>query len=175
MRFFESILDLYRKGIVVEFATMNTDIFYPDRRKSIKTFGKKEDGLKYLDREGAYLLAVKDGIIALIRTPKGFFLPGGGLEKGENDEACIIRECLEETGFRVTVSEYICSAEMYSVHPTIGYFHPIQHYYSGFFEEKVGAPCETDHELVWIPLKNASEKMLVPIQRYAVERYLKVL
>ena len=47
--------------------------------------------------------------------------------------------------------------------------------YSGFFEEKVGAPCETDHELVWIPLKNASEKMLVPIQRYAVECYLKVL
>ena len=154
---------------------MVTESIDSNRKNPMITFGEKIDGVNYLDREGAYLLAVKSEKIALIRTPKGFFLPGGGLDNDEGDEACIIRECLEETGFRVTVSDYICSAEMYSVHPNIGYFHPIQHYYSGFFEEKISSPCETDHELILVPLKEAADKMLVPIQQYAVKEYINCL
>lgn len=66
-------------------------------------FGEKQAGASYRTRPGAYLIAVSGAQIASIRTPKGFFLPGGGVEPGETHEACILRECLEETGFLVQV------------------------------------------------------------------------
>ena len=71
------------------------------------TFGEKQAGASYRTRPGAYLIAVSGAQIASIRTPKGFFLPGGGVEPGETHEACILRECLEETGFLVQVGEIV--------------------------------------------------------------------
>ena len=76
-------------------------------------FGEKQAGASYRTRPGAYLIAVSGAQIASIRTPKGFFLPGGGVEPGETHEACILRECLEETGFLVQVGELLGSAESY--------------------------------------------------------------
>lgn len=94
-------------------------------------FGEKQAGASYRTRPGAYLIAVSGAQIASIRTPKGFFLPGGGVEPGETHEACILRECLEETGFLVQVGELLGSAESYLMHEKIGAFHPVQHYYAG--------------------------------------------
>ena len=59
-----------------------------------KIFGEKLK-TNYRDREGVYLICVNEGKIAVVKTPKGFFLLGGGLEEGENAENCIIRECIE--------------------------------------------------------------------------------
>ena len=49
-------------------------------------FGEKQAGASYRTRPGAYLIAVSGAQIASIRTPKGFFLPGGGVEPGETHE-----------------------------------------------------------------------------------------
>lgn len=136
-----------------------------------KVFGEKKD-VQYTDRVGAYLLYVKNGKLAVIKTGKGYFLPGGGIEGNETHQECIIRECLEETGISADVGEYICSAESFLYHEKIGYFHPIQYYYAGEFPEKVSEPSETDHKLVWIDAELAKEKMKVEQQRWAVKKYL---
>lgn len=60
-----------------------------------KLFGTKEN-VNYIDREGVYLVPVKDGKVGVVKTPKGYFLIGGGLDSGESHEECIKRECLEE-------------------------------------------------------------------------------
>lgn len=138
---------------------------------SDKVFGEKKD-VQYTDRVGAYLLCVKNGKLAVIKTGKGYFLPGGGIEGNETHQECIIRECLEETGMSADVGEYICSAESFLYHEKIGYFHPIQYYYAGEFPEKVSEPSETDHKLVWIDAELAKEKMKVEQQRWAVKKYL---
>ena len=50
-----------------------------------KIFGEKEN-IEYYTRKGAYLIAVNDGKIAVVKTEKGLFLPGGGTEENETDE-----------------------------------------------------------------------------------------
>ena len=48
-----------------------------------KIFGTKENA-SYSDREGAYIIVIKENRIGVIKTPKGYFLLGGGIDKGES-------------------------------------------------------------------------------------------
>ena len=137
-----------------------------------KTFGAKEEGIRYFDRPGAYLLSVRDGRLAVVRTPKGYFLLGGGIDPGETHEQCILRECMEETGCTARVEGYIGSAEVYCRHSELGYFHPMQYYYSGQLGERAAEPVETDHRLEWIPLNEAEWKLNVWPQIWAAKRLL---
>ena len=135
-----------------------------------KTFGVPVEGVCYFDRLGAYLIAVKEGKVAVVRTSKGYFLPGGGIEEGETHIDCMKRECIEETGYAVLVERYEGSAEIYGIHEKIGYFHPIQYYYSGTFLEKVTDPIEAGHVLEWMPYDDACEKMYVEAQRWILKK-----
>ena len=114
-----------------------------------KIFGTRKD-VTYTDREGAYLIPVRNNQIGVIQTPKGYFFLGGGLEKNETHTMCIERECLEEAGYTVKIEQKLCSAETYLEHEEIGYFHPIQTYYVGQLLEKVQASTEEEHTFVWI-------------------------
>lgn len=134
-----------------------------------RIFGKKEH-VDYIHRRGAYLVPIKDNNVAVVQTPKGFFFLGGGIDDGETDEMCITRECMEETGYTVSVKEKMCSAEFYEKNPQIGYFHPIQTYYLGELVRQDQSPIEKDHKLVWINYENLKGKMHVDIQNWALEQ-----
>lgn len=60
-------------------------------------FGKEENTV-YFERKGAYIIPIKGEEIGVVETPKGFFLLGGGIDSGETDKQCIIRECIEGAG-----------------------------------------------------------------------------
>ena len=140
-------------------------------KKINKVFGKREKNKTYIDREGVYIIAEKDGYVATVKTPRGYFLPGGGIEKNESHLDCIKRECLEEIGYDVVIADYLCSAEIFTVHDRLGYFHPIQHYYWGKLVSKVTEPVETTHSFEWLTLSEATEKMYVQAQKWAVKKY----
>ena len=53
-----------------------------------KIFGIKNN-VDYFDREGAYLIPIHSNQVGVIQTPKGYFLLGGGLGKGENHITCL--------------------------------------------------------------------------------------
>ncbi len=137
-----------------------------------KTFGTKLKDVSYYDRIGAYLICIEDNKLAVIRDPQGYFLPGGGIDDNESLEECLKRECIEETGFFVYLDKHICSADMYVLHPKVGYFHPIQHYYCGKLIEKVCAPTEKDHNLEWIAIDDVESKLHLEIQSWAVKHYI---
>lgn len=139
-----------------------------------KIFGIKEN-VEYSTRIGAYIIPIKKNKIAVIKTPKGYFLIGGGKENDETDEQCIKRECLEETGFDITVSRKICSAETFTQHEKIGYFHPVQTYYIGIINEQTQIPKETDHSLEWIDFKEIQNQMHAEMQNWAIEQVIKGL
>jgi 8-oxo-dGTP diphosphatase len=134
-----------------------------------RIFGIKEN-TKYSDREGAYLIPFRNNQIGVISTPKGYFFIGGGLENGENHSDCIKRECLEETGRLSYIEDKLCSAETYTIHPTIGYFHPIQTYYFGQLLDKVSIPTEKDHILCWVEYEELKGNMFVEMQNWALEQ-----
>ena len=137
-----------------------------------KVFGEKAP-VSYYDRKGAYLIPVKDNKIAVVKTPKGLFFLGGGLENGETDEACIRRECLEEAGVTVTVGEKIGSAETFTTHPRLGPFHPIQTYYAGEILKQVQAPLEKDHMLLICSFRELDGKLFAEMQNWALREFWK--
>jgi 8-oxo-dGTP diphosphatase len=50
-----------------------------------KTFGEKLENVNYIERIGIYGIFINDeGKIATIKTPTGYFLPGGGIDEGES-------------------------------------------------------------------------------------------
>ena len=137
-----------------------------------KVFEMKEN-VNYIDRVGVYLVPMKEGKIGVVKTSKGYFLLGGGLDNGESHEECIKRECLEEVGYTVSVGNKVCSAEMYCEHPTIGYFHPIQTYYVGELLEQISIPVEDDHEFVWVDFNELVNNMYLEMQSWALEQCMK--
>ena len=134
-----------------------------------KVFGQKENKT-YFDREGAYIVPLRGDEIGVVETPKGFFFLGGGIDAGETDIECITRECMEEAGYQVVIEKKICSAETYSEHPTIGFFHPIQSYYLGELTLKIKEPIEEDHLFKWIKYENLKGKMFLEMQNWALEQ-----
>lgn len=134
-----------------------------------KIFGTKEK-VEYTDREGAYLIPFRGNMVGVIQTSKGYFLLGGGLESGESHLACIKRECMEEAGYLPLVKEKVCSAEAFTTHPTIKYFHPIQTYYCGELLEKAGEPIEQDHRFCWIEYDRLIGMLFVEMQNWALEQ-----
>ena len=134
-----------------------------------KIFGTKEN-VEYLDREGAYIIPYCNGKIAVVKTAKGYFFLGGGLEGNESHLDCIERECREEAGVFPCVEGKLCSAEAYVKHPTIGYFHPIQTYYFGKLSNERTTPTEHDHILCWIEYEQLKGKMFVEMQNWALEQ-----
>lgn len=134
-----------------------------------KIFGTKQN-VEYLHREGAYVIPRCNNKIAVVQTPKGYFFLGGGLQQDESHVDCIRRECLEEIGYTVCVQGVLCTAETYTKHPTLGYFHPIQTYYFGQLIEKVSTPTEKDHLLCWVDYHQLKGKMFVEMQNWALEQ-----
>lgn len=77
---------------------------------------------------------------------------------------------MEEAGYQVVIEKKICSAETYSEHPTIGFFHPIQSYYLGELTLKIKEPIEEDHLFKWIKYENLKGKMFLEMQNWALEQ-----
>ncbi len=140
----------------------------------MRVFGDRIAGISYIDRPGAYAV-IKDpyGGVALVKTDRGYFLPGGGVEPGEELETALQREVLEETGNGILVGEKFATAVQYLYSkPDETYFKKIGHFYLASFTEKLSAPTEPDHELIWCSLDESVAKLAQEFQKWAVREEL---
>ena len=138
-----------------------------------KTFGVKLAGVTYRDRVGAYGVVFRaKNQVAAIRTSRGFFLPGGGIEGDETHEECIVRESLEEAGLAVAVMEFIGKGETYHRwSDRLRYhMHGIGYFYHARLIEIVAVVTEADHELVWLDIAECVQNLFPEHQRWAVEQ-----
>ena len=138
------------------------------------TFGVPEPGVAYVVRPSAYaLIRDADGRVALVRTPQGVYLPGGGIEAGETAEQAILREAIEECGLAVRVRDGARSFEAiqfcFSI-PEYAYFEKHSVFLEAEIDRVAGGATETDHELFWEPPEAAAESLSHESQAWAVRK-----
>lgn len=116
------------------------------------------------------------GRVALVEAPaartdeRWLFLPGGGIELGESPEDCVRRECLEEIGYTAHVGDLLCWGEEYLFAEKSGdYMHLTGHCFETVLGEKVQAPVEPDHTLIWVDPNTCADKMFLQYQAWAVK------
>lgn len=132
-------------------------------------FGDRLAGQHYQPRPGSYAVIFgDDNQVALVRIGQRYFLPGGGAEPGESLEETLRREILEESGHSIEILRPIGFAIEYVSAEGEGYFAK----HCSFFEVRLGErrsqPVETDHELVWLPIPEAHQKLTHRSQAWAV-------
>lgn len=140
-------------------------------------FGEKTPGIAYPKREAVYALCVnKKSEVAVLKTPRGIFLPGGGIEAQEDYIACLVRECQEETGYAIANPIYIGSASLYDFAPSIKqHLEMVGHFYRVDFQAPNGIEIhqvkgqEADKTLQWLSFEDAIKSLKLPHQAWGVK------
>ncbi|MFT8669521.1 MAG: NUDIX domain-containing protein [Liquorilactobacillus hordei] len=140
-------------------------------------FGSKNIGVNYFVRKGAYAVIFKNqNEIGLIRThEQQYFLPGGGIEKGETAEDALIREMLEETGYSIKNNYPFCHAQRYFM-STLPVKRPMLsdgYFFISQLDQKIQKPTEKDNYFEWINIKECEKLLFHVHQYYAVQQALK--
>ena len=136
---------------------------------NIPEFGPREAGIEYHLRPGAYGLIEGDqGRIALVRTPGGLFLPGGGLDDRESLEEALSREVLEECGLTITTRALIGTADELCIVRGKYVRKRCTFYSAALSGGPPIPPKELDHELIWISPQVALAELTHKSQKWAL-------
>ena len=122
-------------------------------------FGTRIINILYVERPGVYaIIRNVSAQIAVVRTEKGYFLPGGGVDSGEEFESALKREIVEEIGYDSEIGEKIGIAAQYLTSASEKrHYKKIGHFYLATIGSKISDI--TEHELVWLS-PDESFKML---------------
>jgi 8-oxo-dGTP diphosphatase len=139
----------------------------------MKIFGSIEPQADYIFRPGAYGLLQQDGKVGIVRSPLGYFLIGGGLEFGETDEDCLVREGLEEAGCELAVGRHLETVDEYVVVKGSGEaYHKRISAYQVEILSYGHLQLEEDHEMIWMDKEMALKAMYLKGQAYLIDKYL---
>jgi len=135
-------------------------------------FGAREEGRSYTIRPSAYGILERGGRLALVRTPEGIYLPGGGIEAGETPEEALVREAFEECGLHVRAGTWRERAVQFAyAKPERMYFEKRSLFLDGAISRETGAATEADHELFWLAAADAPAVLTHEAHAWAVERW----
>src|SRR5437868_11385928 len=113
-------------------------------------FGSPTPGLSYSERPAAYAVITNgEGMVATVKSERGYFLPGGGSLPGEAPEATALREVLEEVGRGARIIGRLGEAVQYF--PAEGKAFKMHAVF--FRAEFTGEPSgQGEHVLLWLPI-----------------------
>lgn len=145
------------------------------RKRSVNTdipeFGERVAGVAYQARPGAYAIIFNDHRqVAVVKTPEGLFLPGGGLEMGESPETALAREVREECGWDVLIRGQVGRAVQYVHAPGEGYFAKQCIFYLCAIRRRSRRKTESDHETLWFDVTEALGRLKHQSQSAAISR-----
>jgi 8-oxo-dGTP diphosphatase len=133
-------------------------------------FGHPPDGTRATVRPSAYAVIRNDrGQIAVVRTPEGTHLPGGGMEPGEMPHETVIRETLEECALAIRIGSWTVMAVQFSWSAANQVWFEKR---CTFVDATVVGPdtsrLEPDHELLWVDAERACEVLTHESHGWAV-------
>lgn len=141
----------------------------------MRRFGSPPDkARRYTLRPGAYaILADGDDLLVthqMAPWPE-FQLPGGGIDPGEHPVPALMRECHEETGWRISRPRRLGAFRRFTYMPeydlwaeklcTIYLARPVL---------RMGDPLEEGHTAVWMTAEQAAQELAVPGDRHFVRQ-----
>jgi len=115
-----------------------------------QTFGRRERGRAYRLRIAAYAVILDENLrVACFVDKARLFLPGGGLEAGEQPLGAVHREVAEECARALEVISPLDSAVQF-FQTAAGEAYELR---AHFFLARFGAPLDgpAEHELRWLP------------------------
>ncbi|MFL6230754.1 MAG: methyltransferase domain-containing protein [Pyrinomonadaceae bacterium] len=137
--------------------------------KGIPEFGATVSGADYVLRPGGYLVVRNErGQIAVVSTPRGCFLPGGGQDGGESPAQAAVREAVEECGLRVRLGALLGTADelVFAAAECEHYRKRCAFFAAEFVARDAGG--EGDHRLAWMTAKEAATRLSHQSQAWAV-------
>ncbi len=137
--------------------------------KSLPEFGTRLPDRDYVPRQAAYaIIRDGDGRIAFVQEKSGLFLPGGGIEPGENAITAIHREIQEECGRHFRVARKVGDAVQYFVAGDGRTIVMDATFFLGEFGAETGTPPEL--EMHWIPITGNAPVLYHACHRWAIEQ-----
>lgn len=134
-------------------------------------FGTRVDGCPYFVRPSAYALVRNaEGQFAVVRTPAGCYLPGGGIEADEAAEHAAQRETIEEAGLLIRPRARIGEAIeiVHSREENACFEKRCVFIEAGLVSQE--APREPGHELIWLDAEDAVSALSHQSHRWALQR-----
>ena len=139
----------------------------------VPVFGDAPSGGAAVRRDSGYtIIRGAAASIAVVRTPKGVFLPGGGVDDEEPLTDAVHREVREECGLAIRLGDWRTRAIEFVHSPAEGKTFEKR---STFFDATVTATStgavEPDHELQWLTVENAAATLTPPSHRWAIAQW----
>ena len=133
-------------------------------------FGKRRPDVAYLERPGAYaIIRGTGGRLAFTRGETGrLFLPGGGVQPGEQPIDALLREIIEEIGWRAGTLDIVGRATQFLAIEGEGCFAIQATYFRAHLIERLAIRCE--HEIVWLPAATAMTSLARESDVWAISR-----
>jgi 8-oxo-dGTP diphosphatase len=140
----------------------------------VPVFGEAMTDITGTIRPSAYgIIGGRTRRLAVVRTPLGLFLPGGGSDETEVPEMTVVRETREECGLAVRIGEWRRTAieHVFSVTEQV-HFEKRCTFCNAAVVDPVGEPTEIDHALEWMSATEAAAFLTPPSHRWAVGEWL---
>ena len=137
------------------------------------TFGERSADQAWVIRPSAYAL-IEDGagLIAIVRSQEGIYLPGGGIEPGETPEQAIRREALEECSLVVRPGGWTARAVQFSWSATDRtHFEKRSTFIACAIEGRDSSLLDANHELLWVDTGDAARLLTHASHGWAVSRW----
>ena len=133
-------------------------------------FGVRRPGVPYSERPGAYAIIRASGDrLAFVSGKAGrLFLPGGGMHPGEQPEDALLREIIEEFGWRARILATIGRATQFVAAEGEGCFAVRATYFRARLIERFTTRYE--HEIVWLPAATAVTSLARESDAWAISR-----
>jgi 8-oxo-dGTP diphosphatase len=140
-------------------------------------FGRADAGVAYVARPTAFGLVVREGTLACVRVTRDtpyHDLPGGAVEAGESEAEALVREFVEETGLSIRPLQRFAEAGQY-FRKSDG--SPVNNLGGFWLAEALSldpaTKVEDDHELVWLPPREALSALRHDAHAWAVTAWLR--
>ncbi len=137
-------------------------------------FGSPEPGKCYDVQDCVYaVIPDGNGMLGVVRTPKGIMLIGGGIERNETAIDALSRETIEETGRTIRIVSRLGLATQYVNNRAKGKYRLKR---AVFFVAEIYAqsakPVDLDHEFLWLPSQEAEQQMVRTFHKWAVQQHV---